>query len=66
MEIVKWKKNKKNKESGFMIRVNKDEAIRIINTLSTQILSKNPNTGRTQFTTDKQEYFSISVHLNPQ
>ena len=64
MEVATWKKNKKNRESGFMVRVTRDEAVEIISTLAEQIKRNSNNTGRKEFTTDKREYFSISVTPN--
>ena len=62
MEVVKWNKNKGNEESGFMVRVSPEEALEIIQSLTTQIIEKSPNAGRTEFLTKKNEYFSIAVH----
>jgi hypothetical protein len=62
MEIIKWKKSKINHESGFMVRVTKEEALDLINSLSSQLRNKNPNSGRVEFTTVNQEYFSVSVN----
>ena len=45
-----------------MVQVNEQEALRIIQSLSAQLSNGSPNTGRTEFTTEEQEYFSIAVH----
>ena len=52
---------KNKKEKGFMLRINEDEAMNIIKSLSAQILAKDGSSGRKEFYTDKHEYFSISV-----
>jgi len=59
MKIQAFIKNKK--EKGYMVQINEDEAMQIIKSLSSQILAKDCNSGRKEFYTDKQEYFSISV-----
>jgi hypothetical protein len=61
MEIIKWKKNKTNRESGFLVRVTKVEALRLIQSLASQLEHENPNRGRAEFTSNKQEYFSMSI-----
>lgn len=62
MEVVTWKKSKQMlHESGFMVRVTRDEAVMIISSLAEQIERNNNNRGRKEFTTGKGEYFSISV-----
>lgn len=64
MEIVKWdKKDKEGKKVGFMVRVEPEEAIQIIQSLSAQISDNNPNTHRIEFQTINHEYFSIAVHF---
>lgn len=60
MEVCKLIDNKKFK--GYMVKVNKDEAVQLIHSLSEQIINKDPNVGRTEFNTIKGEYFSIAVH----
>jgi hypothetical protein len=57
MDIKKWKKN----GGGMMVRVNRQEAMRIILSLTQQIISGNCNNDREEFYTGK-EYFSIAVH----
>jgi len=44
-----------------MVRVTRNEALRLITSLSEQLRSREPNGGREEFQTDKGEYFSISV-----
>lgn len=62
MEVISWKRSKKNfSMPGFMVRVSPEEAIAIINSLSAQIMSGNTNNGRIEFNTEKGEYFSIAV-----
>jgi len=62
MEVVVWKKSNMYQNSGFMVRISKEEAIKIIASLSTQLANDNPNNGRIEFITKKREYFSISVN----
>jgi hypothetical protein len=62
MEVITWKKNAKNRESGFIVRVNKKQALQLIVSLSSQLLSNSPNNGRIEFVTKKNEYFSISIN----
>ncbi len=62
MELAELRKNEgKGKRVGFMLRVNQKEAIEIINSLSGQLKTGNPNTERIEFTEDNYRYFSISV-----
>ena len=61
MKIMTWKKSGEHQQPGFMVRVNKDEAIKIIASLSMQIDDNDCNARRIEFITDKHEYFSISV-----
>ena len=56
MQIKQWKKD----GGGIMVEVSTTEAIRIIKSLSAQILDKNPNGSRVEFSTDIG-YFSIAV-----
>lgn len=58
MEITRWKKRDSR---GEMVRVTPTEAVRIINSLTNQLLNKSPNSGRAEFDTDLG-YFSISIH----
>ena len=56
MEIEKFDKDQ------YMVRVNKDEALILIKSLSEQLLAGNCNTGRSEFTFKNNGYFSIAVH----
>ena len=49
------------KRPTFMLRVTPSEALTLIQSLSSQMLAKNPNSGRAEFTTEEGEYFSIAV-----
>jgi len=66
MKMHKWFEKKPKKEipkgMGFMLDVNEREAIAIINSLSEQLLTGSPNSGRKEFFTEEGEYFSIGVH----
>lgn len=48
-------------DEGIMVRVNAHEALRIINTLSRQLMTGNVNSDRDEFTDSNGEYFSIGV-----
>jgi len=61
MKIVKWNKS----GGGQMVRVNKKEALKIIKSLTSQILSDDCNTEREEFYDEDGKYFSISVHETP-
>jgi hypothetical protein len=61
MEVLSWKKTKKNTDAGYMLRVSREEAIQLIMSLSSQLYYKNPNRGRIEFYTNKAEYFSAIV-----
>ncbi len=45
----------------FMLRVTRHEALTLIQSLSNQMLAKNPNSGRAEFVTEEGEYFSVAV-----
>jgi len=45
-----------------MLRVSPEEALALIQSLSGQLVSKNPNVNRSEHLTEKGEYFSIAVH----
>jgi len=49
------------KLGGTMVKVTKKEALRIIESLATQMFEENPNTGRAEFNDDTGNYFSIAV-----
>lgn len=57
MEIISWKKDK----GGQMVRVTRKEALSIILSLTSQLLTNNPNTDRQEFEDQTGKYFSISV-----
>ena len=54
MEIIRDKKN-------IFISTTRTEAMQIIKSIISQIISNSANAGRKEFYTDKQEYLSISV-----
>lgn len=62
MEIVKW--DKYSADSGQMVRVTIAEALELIESLSRQVRTGDPNGGRAEFITVDGEYFSISVQPN--
>jgi hypothetical protein len=56
MEIIEFKKN------NLLVRVNQDEALRLIASLAQQIIHNDSNTYREEFYPIKNaEYFSIAV-----
>jgi hypothetical protein len=59
MKLVKW--NQKNAE-GFMLRITKEEGIKIIASIVNQIKGNSYNVYREEFDTVDGEYFSISVN----
>ncbi len=58
MKITRWKTEG---IPGQMVRTTRDEALKIIESLSRQLRIGNTNDGRAEFTTDAGEYFSVSV-----
>lgn len=62
MEIDVVAKTKKRERVVF-VRVNPDEAIQLIRSLTNQLLAKNPNVGRLeQYAKNDGTYVSIGVH----
>jgi hypothetical protein len=57
MKLVKWTKD----DRGYMLQLTKEEAIRLIQSLSNQLVADNPNTGRWEGNLKTGEYFSVSV-----
>ena len=49
------------KQPGFMLRVNQKEAILLIRSLAAQAVAGDAHTGRAEFVTENNEYFSIAV-----
>jgi len=64
MQLYKYKdstiNNLKGKDS-FMLRVSREEAIKLIASMCNQISADNPNNGRLESYTDDDELFSIVV-----
>ena len=64
MELSELKKNNgKGKRVGYMLEVNKKEALLIIKSLAAQLVSGNPNTQREEFSEKNYNYFSIAVQF---
>jgi len=68
VKLIQWGKRASiEKQAGKMLRVNEQEALQIIASLTAQLIGKNPNTGRAEFQCDldgakpEKIYFSISV-----
>jgi hypothetical protein len=71
MELVEWKKSKKGlSNDGFMLRMDEKEAISLVNSITNQLMSGNPNTGRREFPQCRHQigkkkrevYFSVAIH----
>jgi len=64
MQLFRYKdstiNNLKNIDS-YLLRISREEAIKLIASMCNQIGANNPNEGRLESTTDDGEYFSISV-----
>ncbi len=58
---IKVSKMKSRSEPIIWVEMNKDEALRLIASLSLQIYNNDANSGRAEFRTVKSEYFSIGV-----
>lgn len=56
MKIIRTKKDK-----SCVVFIDKDEAIRIIKSLAHQIMMQSSNSGREEFLTEEEEYFTITV-----
>jgi len=70
MEISRWEAQEQtpeypDREPGMMIRVSRPEALRIIESLTTQMLQNTINSGREEFYTSDGEYLSIGVIPEP-
>jgi hypothetical protein len=63
IDVIQLKDGRK--KAGHMIRISRDVAIRLIESLCAQIRHNNPNTERKEFF-GKQGYFSVSVIEEPQ
>ena len=56
---------KKKQQTINMVVINKEEALNIIRSLTTQMMeNNNSNIGRSEFITENGEYFSIAVDGN--
>ena len=63
MEIIRMKMEPgQKKDTGLFIRVIPDEALKLIQSLSAQLLYKNPNNEREEFYANDGTYFTIGVH----
>ena len=61
MEIDRVKRTK-NREDIVFIRINPNEALQLIQSLTNQLIAKNPNVGRLeQFAKNDGTYVSIGV-----
>lgn len=58
MRIVR---EKEGEAAGTMVYVNREEAMRIIKSLAQQMSVWSANTGREEFYTEDEEYFTIAV-----
>lgn len=48
-------------KNSYMLRISREEAVKLIASMCNQIDANNPNNGRLESITDDGEYFSISV-----
>ncbi len=55
---------KRKKEKIIFVHVTPDEALSLIQSLSSQLCNKNNCSGRLESYTDKGEYFSIAVDFS--
>ena len=62
MRITKTK-DKNTKQGIILVHVNPKEAMRLISSLSRQVMSESSNKGREEFVADSQEYFTIFVEF---
>jgi len=51
-------------DKGYFIRLQRQEALELIASLSKQLSSRNPNDNRLESYSEKGEYFSIAVDEN--
>jgi len=59
---MKLAQSKKGKKHWYMLRIDTEEAVKIIKSLACQLLNQSANVERAEFCTeDKGEYFSIAV-----
>lgn len=49
---------------GHFLSINREEAFRILKSITSQLSSDSANVGREEFRTDKGRYFSIAVELD--
>jgi hypothetical protein len=59
MEVVEFPKTASLQ--GWMVNVSEEEALRLIHSLTTQLLYKNANKDREEFYTKDDKYFSIAI-----
>lgn len=57
MKIVIWEED----NGGQMVRITREEALKIILSLTKQLLTNDCNSDREEFVDEKGKYFSISV-----
>ncbi len=62
MEIIRMKMNEAKKENGFFVRMLPDEALMLIESLSAQMVRRNPNSERQEFYSRDGTFFTIAVH----
>jgi hypothetical protein len=61
MEIVKWTRS----GGGQMVRLSELEALKIIRSLTNQLITKDCNVERLELHDQNGKYFSLSVHPDP-
>lgn len=48
-------------EKGYIVKVSPEEAMRLIKSLSNQMMKGSASVGREEFYTEDEEYFTIAV-----
>ena len=56
-------KDKNTKQGIVLVYMNPEEALRLISSLSRQLMFKSSSKGREEFVTENQEYFTIFVEV---
>ena len=64
MKISQWKNGSEQNNKGIVVYINPNEAYRLVAGLMKQLQERNPNSGRVEFLTEDNEYFSVAVDLN--
>jgi len=60
MKVIKYMRGV-DSTNKYIVKVNPEEALRLIKSLSAQMMKKDSNVGREEFDTEEGEYFTIAV-----